>query len=463
MTETITTPSITTPSITSSPTRRTIQDWLDLPIGERKELAVESLAAARRATEALNTYISVLPVDGLELAEEGELACVPYAVKDNVDVRGLPTTAGTPALEGHYPRIDASVVRALRDEGAVAIGKANMHELAFGLTSNNGRFGPARNPYDPERVSGGSSGGSAAAVAAGTVPFALGTDTGASVTTPSGYCGVVGFRPSTGRYAGDGMVHLTWTRDAIGIHANTVTDVRTVDGVITRTSVLPTETGPRGLTIGIPTEFFDDLDPQVAAAVDEALAALRAEGVRFVETGVPDAMELASAGFSMVFYETPINLRAYLNEAEEAYRGLTLAQIAEQTASPDVTAMLRLMRDQPISAEQYEADAGVRNRLRRLYQQTFAEHDLDAILYPTTPNLPPLLGSDDTIMHNGTRRDMFPTATRNVAPGGLAGAPQLTLPLSRQEGTLPIAVTIEGGIGTDERLLAIGEALHPLI
>lgn len=452
-----------TETITTTTTRRTLQDWLDLPIGERKELAVESVAAAERATEELNTYISVLPVDRLELADEGELACVPYAVKDNVDVRGLPTTAGTPALVGHHPTIDASVVRALRDEGAVAIGKANMHELAFGLTSNNGRFGPARNPRDPQRVSGGSSGGSAAAVAAGTVPFALGTDTGASVTTPSGYCGIVGFRPSTGRYAGDGMVHLTWTRDAIGIHAHTVADVRTVDRVITRTSVRPGATEPRGLTVGLPAEFFDDLDPDVAVAVDEALAALRAEGVRFVEAGVPDAMGLAAAGFSMVFYETPINVRAYLNETEEAYRGLTLAEIADRTASPDVTAMLRLMLDQPISAEQYEADAGVRNKLRRLYQRTFAEQGLDAILYPTTPNLPPVFGTDARIMHNGTERNMFPTATRNVAPGGLAGAPQLTLPLSRLEGALPIAVTIEGGIGTDERLLTIGEALHPLI
>ena len=452
-----------TETIATTTTNRTLQDWLQLPVQARQELAAESVGAAQRATEELNTYISILPVDQLELADEGELASIPYAVKDNVDVRGLPTTAGTPALVGHYPKIDASVVRALRDEGAVAIGKANMHELAFGLTSNNGRFGPARNPRDPERTSGGSSGGSAAAVAAGTVPFALGTDTGASVTTPSGYCGVVGFRPSTGRYAGDGIVHLTWTRDAIGVHANTVQDVRTVDRVITRSSVRPGAAELSGLTIGLPSEFFDDLDPEVSEAVDEALAGLRRTGVRFVDAGVPDAMGLAAAGFSMVFYETPINLRAYLNEAEEAYRGLTVAEIAAQTASPDVTAMLRLMLDQPISAEQYEGDAGVRNKLRRLYQRTFAEHGLDAILYPTTPNLPPVFGRDDKIMHNGSERDMFPTATRNVAPGGLAGAPQLTLPLSRPDGVLPIAITIEGGIGTDDRLLAIGEALHPLI
>ncbi|MEA5153482.1 amidase family protein [Raineyella sp.] len=442
---------------------RTLQDWLALPIGERKELAAESVAAAERAKDQLHTYISVLGVDELELADDGELASVPYAVKDNIDVRGLPTTGGTPSLIGHQPKIDASLVRALRDAGAVAIGKANLHELAFGLTSNNGRFGPARNPRDPQRVSGGSSGGSAAAVACGSVPFALGTDTGASVTTPAGYCGVVGFRPSTGRYAGDGVIHLTWTRDAIGVHANTVPDVRTIDRVITRSSVRVDPVTPRGLKVGVPTEFFTDVDPEVERAVDGALDALRAAGVELVEVGVPGAMDLAAAGFSMVFYETPINLRAYLNEAEERYQHLTLEQITALAGSPDVRVMLELMTSQPISDDRYEGDAAVRNRLRRLYQSTFATHGLDAILYPTTPNLPPLFGSDDRIMLNGTERDMFPTATRNVAPGGLAGAPQLTLPLSRPDGTLPIAVTIEGGIGTDDRLLAIGEALHPLL
>ncbi len=444
-------------------TNRTLQDWLTLPVGERKELAAESVTAAQRAKDELNTYISVLGVDKLELADEGELASVPYAVKDNIDVRGLPTTGGTPSLIGHHPKIDASLVRSLRDAGAVAIGKANLHELAFGLTSNNGRFGPARNPRDPERVSGGSSGGSAAAVACGSVPFALGTDTGASVTTPAGYCGVVGFRPSTGRYAGDGVIHLTWTRDAIGVHANTVQDVRTIDRVITRSSVRVDPVEPGALRVGIPAEFFADVDPEVEQAVDGALAALRAAGVELVEVGVPDAMDLAAAGFSMVFYETPINLRAYLNEAEEMYRNLTLEEITARLGSPDVRAMLQLMTSEPISDRRYEADAAVRNRLRRLYQSTFAEHGLDAILYPTTPNLPPTFGRDDRITLNGTERDMFPTATRNVAPGGLAGAPQLTLPLSRPDGALPIAVTLEGGIGTDDRLLAIGEALHALI
>lgn len=443
-------------------TNRTIADWLALPLAERQELARESLHAAQKATDDFNTFTSILPAAELELANDGELASVPFAVKDNVDVRGLPTTAGTPALTGHLPHIDSSLVHALRDAGAVPIAKANLHEMAFGLTSNNATYGPARNPRDPERTSGGSSGGSAAAVASGAVPFALGTDTGASVTTPSGYCGVVGFRPSTGRYAGDGVVHLTWTRDAIGTHANTVADVRLLDRVITRTSVDPGTPEPGQLTLGLPPELFDDLDPEVEDAVAAGIEALKAAGVAVKDVGVPQMLDLAGAGFGMVFYETPISLRAYLGEAEDAYH-LTLPEFAAKIGSPDVYDMFQLMIREPISHERYEGDATLRNKLRRLYQETFAGGGIDAMLYPTSMCLPPKFGSDATIMHNGTERDMFPTATRNVAPGGLAGAPQLTLPLTRPEGAVPIAVTIEGGIGTDDRLLAIGEALHRLL
>lgn len=442
---------------------KTIADYLAMPIEERREAARAAVAAAEEARETLNTYISVLPADDLVLPAEGELASVPYAVKDNIDVRGLPTTAGTPCLEGHRPRVDASLVRALRDAGAVAIGKANMHELAFGLTSDNGRFGPARNPRNPDLVSGGSSGGSAAAVASGSVPFALGTDTGASVTTPSGYCGVVGFRPSTGRYPGDGLLHLTWTRDSVGTHANTVADIRLLDRIITRSSLQPGEPTPDQLTLGLPPEFFADLDPEVASATQAAVDALCQAGVRMVPVGVPGAFDLAAAGFSMVFYEVPVNFKAYFGNAEPAYQRLTIPDVRDSVASPDVRAMFELMTEQPIPDDAYERDAGVRNELRRRYQATFAEHRLDAILYPTTPNLPPRFGSSEKIMLNGTERDMFPVATRQVAPGGLAGAPQLTLPLSREESATPIAVTIEGGIGTDDRLLAIGEALHRLI
>lgn len=444
-------------------TNRSLQDWLALPVQERHELARDAVRSAEQSKQELNTYISILPADELELADSGELAGVPYAVKDNVDVRGLPTTGGTPSLEGSYPRIDNSAVRALRDAGAVAIGKTNLHELAFGLTSNNGHYGPAGNPHDPTRTSGGSSGGSAATVAYGSVPFSLGTDTGASVTVPASYCGVVGYRPTTGRYPGDSMLHLTWTRDAIGVHANTVADIVTVDRVITRTSVVSPTPEARELRIGVPAAFFEDTDPQIAAAAQEALDALARAGVQLVSAEVPRAMELAAAGFSMVFYESPIGFATYLAQLNPEYARLTVADIAATAGSPDVKKMLDMMLNAPIPSEAYETDAGLRNELRRNYQQAFATSGVDALIFPTAPNLPPVFGNDEKIELNGTVRDMFPTATRNVAPGGLAGAPQLSIPLSRPEGALPIGLTLEGGIGTDDRLLAVGQVLSALL
>lgn len=442
---------------------RTLQEWLALPIGERQELAREAVTSAERSKQDLNSYINILPVENLDLPQDGELASVPYAVKDNIDVRGLPTTGGTPSLDGSYPTIDASSVRGLRDVGAVAIGKANLHELAFGLTTNNGRYGPARNPHDPARTAGGSSGGSAATVAYGSVPFALGTDTGASVTVPSSYCGVVGFRPSTGRYPGDGVIHLTWTRDTIGVHANTVGDVEVVDHIITRSSLGWPTPEPGQIRLGVPQAFFEDVDPDVDKAMQQTLDALREAGVHLVPVAVPDAYRLAGAGFSMVFYESPIGMRNYVADLGEPFRGLTVPQIRDRAGSPDVQKMLALMVDSPIPSDAYEKDASNRNLLRRHYQQTFAENDIDALIYPTAPNLPPPLGDDEKIELNGTTRDMFPTATRNVAPGGLAGAPQLTVPTRRPSGALPVAVTIEGGIQTDARVLAVGRVLEGII
>lgn len=444
-------------------TRRTLTDWLELPIPERQELAKEAARGAAASIESHNTYTSVLQPDELELPEAGELASIPYGIKDNIDVRGLVTTGGTPAFEGSYPEVDASLVHALRDTGAVAIGKLNMHELAFGLTSNNGRFGPTLNPFDTTRTAGGSSGGSAATVALGTVPFALGTDTGASVTVPSSFCGVVGFRPSTGRYPGDGVIHLTWTRDAIGLHTHTVHDARILDRIITR-SPLPSEVPALGeLTLGVPKSFMEDLDPEVEQATAGALEALTAAGVKLVEVEVADAMTLAAAGFGMVFFESPRNFMQYCSGLSGEYADLTVADIGAKLGSPDVAAMFELMQSSPISAEAYEKDASQRNLLRSNYQQLFESTGIDALIYPTAPNLPMKLGSDTHVEHNGKTWDMFPLVTKHVAPGGLAGAPQLTVPISRPEGVLPIAITLEGGIGTDPRVLAVGEAVQAVI
>ena len=196
----------------------------------------------------------------------GRLAGLPVPVKDNFDTADMPTTGGTPGLRDHRPRHNAPVVQRLIDEGACIMGKLNMHELAYGITSNNGAFGAVRNPYDPSRIPGGSSGGSGAAVAARMAPVALGSDTGGSVRIPAALCGVAGMRPTTGRYSQAGVVPISHTRDTAGPLARSVADLALFDSVITGVpNDLPT-IPLRGARIGVPRgHYFDNLHPRNGA------------------------------------------------------------------------------------------------------------------------------------------------------------------------------------------------------
>ncbi len=166
----------------------------------------------------------------------GALHGVPLALKDNLDTVDMPTTGGTPGLKGHRPKRNAAVVQKLLDAGAIAFGKANLHELAYGISNNNAGFGAARNPYDPSRIPGGSSGGVGAAVGARIVPGGIGSDTGGSVRVPAALCGIVGFRPSTGRWSQSGVVPISHTRDTPGPMTRSVADCVLLDGVVTGSS-----------------------------------------------------------------------------------------------------------------------------------------------------------------------------------------------------------------------------------
>ncbi len=262
----------------------------------------ECLDLARSSTHG--DWISVAPA-ATTSSPDGPLAGVPFSVKDNIDVAGFPTTAGSRLLPDVAVAVDASVVDVLRNAGAVVVGKTNMHELALGITGNNSAFGPVRNPADASRSAGGSGGGSAVGVALGVVPFALGTDTGGSTTIPASFRGVVGFRPTTDRYAGDGVVTLSSTRDTIGVHARTVEEVRTVDEVITgerRRADLPP--GVEGLRVGVVRCRFEDVDTEVGTVARAALSALADAGARMVDVDVRDDFALsAGPGIDLVLFE----------------------------------------------------------------------------------------------------------------------------------------------------------------
>ncbi len=244
------------------------------------------------------------------------LAGLPVVAKDNINTTNYPTSGGTKALLDHTPATDAGVVQRINQAGGFIGAKAGMHELAFGITSNNAVTGAVRNPSNPAMIPGGSSGGTAAAIAAGIFPAGLGTDTGGSCRIPAALCGVTGFRPTTGRYDGDGVVPISHTRDTVGPLARSVRDIALFDGVLSgdNTELVDVEMG--NVTLGVPRQmFFDNLDPVVAEAVEAQLSVLSAAGAKLVDVSFEPIWGHNEAfSFPVVFYEVMRDLPAYLAE-----------------------------------------------------------------------------------------------------------------------------------------------------
>lgn len=434
--------------------------WTSGPAGDLKAKRDEAFASASSTAESHFAYIHV--ADQSEAFGEGELSGIPFAVKDNIDVAGMLTTAGSPLLEGYEPEVDSTVVGLLREAGGLVVGKTNMHELAFGVTSNNATYGACRNPVDPDLSAGGSSGGSAATVALGTVPFSLGTDTGGSITLPASFCGIVGYRPSTGRYPSDGVVKLSWTRDTIGIHASTVSDARAVDQVITRSRSAPGKETAE-LTLGVPRSRFEDVDGAVDAVARDVLEKLRDAGVTLVDVDLDEDLAIGNgAGMTLVLFECARTV----TESAIVARGSSIGSFADVVpflSSPDVAGIATMIRDNPIPPDIYEQACAERAQLRRTYAETFSKWELDALVLPTCAVLPPPLGEDNVVLMNGTEQPLFPTLTRNASPSTVAGVPILSIPGGRTDSGLPVGMNLEGHFFGDDALFSVGESIERLL
>lgn len=416
----------------------------------------------------LNSFVNVDP-DGLrnaaraadeELAtgKAGPLCGLPVTCKDNIETASLPTTAGTPALTARKTE-DAPVMHRLLEAGGLLVGKTNMHELAFGITSNNFYIGPVRNPYNRDRVAGGSSGGAAAAVAARITPVGLATDTGGSARIPAALCGVVGFRPTTGRYPDAGLVRISSTRDTVGVIAGCVSDVALLDSTLADEEAAPPPV-LEGVRIGVPRNYFyEDLDPHVAAAIEESLAALRKHGVLLIEENLPEVGELdAAAGFPVALYEARRELGSYAEAA-----GLNLRNLTELVASPDVRDILVNLTQDPVDDESYAVALEDVRELRLRYANYFRENRVEAMVMPTVPLPAPPIGDDEFTWHNGRMVPVFPTLIRNTSPGSLAGVPGLTLPLLASGAASPFGIALDGPAGRDTELLALGRAVERIL
>ena len=393
----------------------------------------------------------------------GPLHGAPLLIKDNIDVVGCPTTCCTRALARNMPDKSAAVIERLLNKGGISFGKANMHELALGVTSAESLYGPVRNPYDQGRMAGGSSGGTAAAVATGIVPAGLGSDTGGSTRIPAALCGICGLRPSPGRYPMDGVVPLAPTRDTVGPMARSVRDLGLLDAVMAGEPI--TQLDPRDrLRIGIPREFFHDrLAPGVATVIDSVMARLANAGHELVEADIPDVESLNRAIAAPVMLdEVHRYLPAYL---EKRLPALSFADFIADVEGADVRQVLEIDAEQlqwfadayPQAINEYQP------RLQAAYREYFASHRVDAVLIPATALTACSLDTGQHLNLNGKSVSVTAVYVRNAVPATTAGNPSLAIPAGLADDGLPVGLMLESLPGSDRDLLAAGLAIESLL
>jgi indoleacetamide hydrolase len=433
------------------------------------ERYAEALLARCRSAQALNAFITLDPARVLEAArardrerlagaKPGPLFGLPIPVKDSVNTRDYPTTGGTPALRHFHPAEDAPVVAALRAAGAIVLGKTNLHELSFGWTSNNLAFGAVRNPYDLARIPGGSSGGTAAAIAAHLAPLGVAEDTEGSIRVPAAYCGIAGFRPTTGRYSTQGCVPISPLFDQVGPHARNVVDLALFDSVVANDWQKLEATPLKGLRLGIVRDYwFTDLDPEVERLTELALAKLKDAGAQIVETQLPGLASLIDLTTNPVQnHDVRVALPRYLKEYSA---GVDFDTLVAQ-ASPDIQRGFRSdVLPGGVNFVTEPAYAAARDQhlpaLRRLYRDYFARTGVAAMVFPTTLVPAPRIGEETTVEVRGRPLPFETVVARNIAPGSTAGLPGLVLPVGLTHGGLPVSIEFDAPSGADRALLAL--------
>ena len=428
---------------------------------------VQALLAQTDRLSPLNAWISRDPERLIEQAKaldqvrpeyQKTLAGIPIAIKDNIDTTDLPTSGGTRALLDARPKRNAPVVDILLQAGALIAGKTNLHELALGGTNHNAVTGACRNPWNPSRISGGSSGGSAVAVAARMVPAALGTDTGASVRLPAALCGLVGFRPTTGRYPSEGILHLSPTKDTVGPMARNVADVAWLDGLLAHEPCDSPRLSLKGLRLGLPrADFFDGADPEVLAVIEQSLQELIRQGVACVPLDVQELnLHNPATGSTLVMFEMMQSLPAYLRQY-----GMPMDALLAGIGSPDVAQLLaRQLGAERVTSAAYAAARARRLKLQAVYARHFADHRLDALAFPTCRMTAPPIGQDDQVTLSGQQMSTFPTLIRNTDPGSNAGLPGISIPVGLTAAGLPVGLELDGACGSDRHLLRVAAAIE---
>ncbi len=433
----------------------------------------------------LNAFITVTRDQALEAADRADrrfqeeksaplLNGLPVAVKDNLCTRGIPTTCAAAILQDYVPPYNATVVERLKRNGAVIVGKTNLDQFGMGSSTENSVFGPTRNPHDPGVVPGGSSGGSAAALAAGETVLALGTDTGGSIRLPAAYCGVVGVKPTYGRVSRYGLISYASSLDQIGAMGRRVEDCALLLGTLCgrdprdATSADVTvpdflaslEKGVRGLRIGLPGEYFvEGLDQDIRTGIEEAVAVLEREGAEIREVSLPHTPYAISAYYLIATAEAGSNLARY-DGVRYGYRSASgntdLPGMYEATRSEGFSREVKrriILGSYVLSAGYYDAYYLKAQKVRRLVKEDFdrALETVDCLVTPVSPCLPFRMGEkmDDPLQMYLV--DVY------TAPLNMSGLPGMSLPCGRVGG-LPVGLQLIGRAFDEATLLRVAYA-----
>ena len=421
------------------------------------DLTRQCLDAIARLNPALNAFIAVTAEDALEAAHRadqaqargdwlGPLHGIPVSLKDLVDQRGVPTTAGSRVLEPVPAERDAAVTASLRRAGAVFVGKCNLHEFAFGTTSDESAFGPVRHPRDRDRSPGGSSGGSAVAVATGMSLASIGTDTGGSVRIPAAACGLVGLKPAVGEVSCDGVIPLSVSLDHVGPLTRTVADAAVLQAVLTGTEPVTSAAAPpaESLRLGVPRSFVEGrVEPEVEQRFDAACRRLRDAGVTVEAVEIPELEIAASAYLAIVLPEAAQWHAAMLKHRAERY-------------CPGVR--IRLEAGRYILAEDYVRGQQARGRLAAAVNAALSGRD--ALIAPALAiTAPPIGASTVRLAH---KEEPIRAATlRLTQPFNLTGHPAIALPCDAGRDGLPCGLQLIGPRFNTRALLATALACEP--
>ena len=441
------------------------------PLLQKKEISPvelfnEAIERIHRLQPKLNSFITVTEEEGRKAATEAEseirkgqyrgpLHGIPISIKDLFATRGVRTTAGSKVLAQWVPDYDATAVARLHQAGMVLVGKTHMHEFAYGVTSDNPHYGPALNPWDPTRVPGGSSGGSAAAVASSQCTASLGSDSGGSIRTPAAVCGVVGLKPTYGRVSRYGAIPLAWSLDHVGPLTKSVEDAAIMLSAIAGPDPKDPSASSRplpdyrqemrgeirGLRLGVPRQyFFEHVDPEIQKLVSAAIHQLESMGATLVEVDIPDLENCSAMEAHITLAEATSYHEPYLKRQADDY-------------GPGVRTNLEAGRY--LLATDYVKSQRARTLLQGNFNQAFKHADV--IVSPTLPALPPLVG-EVWVQSGNLREHVIDAFLRFNIPFDLTGFPAISIPCGLGSTGLPIGLQIAGKAFDETTVLRVANA-----